>query len=138
MSTRKQRSASKERFWRRMVRRCRGSGLTVRAFCAEHGVSEPNFYAWRRTLAERDSAGVKFVPVRVTGKSAGAKVPESMGEGAAGAGATGTLELVLDGGRRVRVGPGFDGPTLRRLLALLENVNGHDQGEAETRVEGRP
>ena len=30
------------------------------------------------------------------------------------------LELVLDAGRRLRIGPGFDGPTLARLLALLE------------------
>jgi hypothetical protein len=30
------------------------------------------------------------------------------------------VELLLGGGRRLRIGPGFDGPTLTRLLALLE------------------
>jgi hypothetical protein len=30
------------------------------------------------------------------------------------------VELVLGAGRRLRIGPGFDGPTLTRLLALLE------------------
>jgi len=30
------------------------------------------------------------------------------------------LELVLEAGRRLRIGPGFDGPTLQRLLTLLE------------------
>ena len=60
MSTNKQRSISKEQFWRRMVRQWRGSGLSVRAFCEEHGLSEPSFYAWRRTLAARDAAAVEL------------------------------------------------------------------------------
>jgi hypothetical protein len=41
-------------------------------------------------------------------------------EPTAAASASGGLELVLPAGRLLRVGPGFDGPTLQRLLALLE------------------
>lgn len=111
MSTNKERSSSKERFWRRMVRQWRSSGLSVRAFCAEQGLSEPSFYAWRRTLAERDAATVRFVPLTVT------PAPRSV---SADDGSAGALELVLEAGRRLRIGPGFDGPTLARLLALLE------------------
>jgi len=110
MSTINHRSVSKERYWRQMVRQCRGSGLSVRAFCEERGLSEPSFYAWRRILKERDAATVRFVPVQV------APAPTaSPTDSAAGA-----VELVLGAGRRLRVGPGFDGPTLQRLLALLE------------------
>jgi transposase len=112
MSTNKQRSSSKERFWRRMLRRCRSSGLSVRAFCEEQGLSEPSFYAWRRTLTERDAAAIRFVPVQVTPPPQ----PITTAEGSAGA-----VELVLGAGRRLRIGPGFDGPTLTRLLALLED-----------------
>jgi transposase len=111
MSTTNQRRASKERFWRTMVRQWRSSGLSVRAFCAEHDLAEPSFYAWRRTLAERDASAVPFVPVRVA--------PEPRLQTTADA-STGTLELVLGAGRRLRIGPGFDAPTLTRLLALLE------------------
>ena len=111
MSTNKVRLSSKERFWRRMVRQWRKSGLSVRAFCAERGLSEPSFYAWRRTLAERDATAVPFVPLTVTPEPR----PVTADNGSAGA-----LELVLDAGRRLRIGPGFDGPTLARLLALLE------------------
>ena len=110
MSTTKHRSLSKERFWRRMVRQCCGSGLSVRAFCEERGLSEPNFYAWRRILKERDGAAAHFVPVQVT--PAPTAPPADS--------AAGAVELVLGAGRRLRVGPGFDGPTLQRLLALLE------------------
>jgi len=109
MSTNNQRS-SKERFWRRMVRRCRNSGLSVRAFCEEHGLSEPSFYAWRRSLAARHEAAVRFVPVQVTPPPQ----PTTTADGSAGA-----VELVLGAGQRLRIGPGFDGPTLTRLLALL-------------------
>jgi hypothetical protein len=34
----------------------------------------------------------------------------------------GSLEIVLAGGRRLRVGPRFDPPTLRQLLAVLEEA----------------
>jgi hypothetical protein len=111
MSTAKQRSVSKERFWRRLVGQWRRSGRTVRDFCDEHRLSEPSFYAWRRVLAQRDAEAAPFVPVRV--------VPEEPA-GSAADHANGGLELLVGGGRVVRVGAGFDEATLRRLLALLE------------------
>jgi len=93
-----------------MLRRWHSSGLSVRGFCEEHGLAVPSFYAWGRTLARRDSA-VGFVPVQVIPepepRTTAARLPSS-------------LELVLGAGRVLRVAPGFDGPTLKRLLALLE------------------
>jgi Transposase len=50
----KRRDRRKEQFWRRLLRLQRSSGLTIRDFCAEHDVSEPSFFAWRRTIAERN------------------------------------------------------------------------------------
>lgn len=114
MSSGKQRSIGKEQFWRRLMRQWGGSGLSGRAFCEKHGLAEANFYAWRRTLAERDAAAVKFVPVRVTTEPVS---PAMVGTHRTG---LGPLELVLKDGRRLSIGPGFDGPTLQRLLALLE------------------
>ena len=121
MSRGGERDRVKERFWRRVVRQWRQSGQTVRDFCDAHGLAEPSFYAWRRTLAQRDRQERRetrpaasrpadrngqaelptFVPVHVTPATA---VP---------------LELVL-GQRVVRVPAGFDAATLRQLLAVLE------------------
>jgi hypothetical protein len=109
MSTTDQRRTGKERFWRRMLRQWRSSRLSVRAFCAHRQISEPNFYAWRRAIAQRDGQAARFVPVQV--------VPDRIPAGEASSTA---LELLLDAGRVLRIGRGFDGPTLRRLLALLE------------------
>ena len=51
-----QRSATKERYWRTVVRRHTRSGQTVREFCRGQGLSEASFYAWRRELSRRDAA----------------------------------------------------------------------------------
>jgi transposase-like protein len=111
MSTGKPRDPGKERFWRRMLAQRQRSGLSVRAFCEIHGLSEPRFHAWRRILQKRDAQAVRFVPVEI--------VPDDPApcptQGAASA-----LELLLSNGRLLRIGTGFDTATLQRLLALLE------------------
>ena len=117
MAGRGNRDRSKEQFWRRTLRQWRRSGLSVRAFCAEHGLAEPSFYAWRRIVAERDqeSARVRakpergsddapvFVPLRVIDVSSQV-----------------AFEVVLERGRVVRILRGFDAATLRQLLAILD------------------
>jgi hypothetical protein len=108
MSTGKPRDHQKERFWRTMLQRWRLSGLSVREFCARHQLTQPSFYAWRRTLAQRDS-DVQFVPVRLADQSTVAPNGPST-----------ALERLLDGRRRLRIEPGFDAATLKRLLTLLE------------------
>ena len=104
-----QRDRGKEQFWRQALARWRHSGITVRAYCAQHGLSEPSFYAWRKELARRDrraaepAGGVAaFVPVQI--------VPEP---GVA-------IEIVMRQGHVVRVRPGFDRQTLRSVLAVLD------------------
>ena len=41
------------------------SGLSVRAFCARHGLACASFYAWRRGLERRAAELPAFVPVQV-------------------------------------------------------------------------
>ena len=118
MAERGKRDGGKEQFWRRTLRQMRRSGLSVRAFCAEHGLAEASFYAWRRIIAERDREGSRvpdghsdaavddapvFVPLRVIDVSTQV-----------------AFEVVLERGRVVRVLRGFDADTLRQLLAVLE------------------
>jgi hypothetical protein len=112
MSRGNPRDRRKERFWRHAVRQWRKSGLSIRDFCREEGLPEPNFYAWRSTLAKRDAEKVTFVPVQV--------VAEPTTPPPAGNDETAALELILVSGRRLRVGPGFDAATLQRLLPLVE------------------
>ena len=127
MAGRGKRDGGKERFWRRTLRLWRRSGLSVRAFCAEHGLTEPSFYSWRRIIAQRDREGSRVCakpeprPKSVsdaTASDAPVFVPLRVIE----ASAQRALEVVLERGRVVRVLRGFDAATLRQLLAVLEEV----------------
>jgi hypothetical protein len=108
MSLGKPRDSRKEQQWRRWILQWQKSGLSVRAFCTLHELSQPSFYAWRREIHQRDAAAVTFVPVRV--------VPEDEPD------PTNRFEVVLPSGRTLRVAPGFDAATLRQLLLVLEEV----------------
>jgi transposase len=100
------RDQRKEQQWHRWIDQWRASGLSVRAFCAQHRLSTANFYNWRRILERRAAEQVVFAPVQVVADT----LPTQ----------TSALEVVLADGRAVRVTPGFDAATLRQLLAVLE------------------
>ena len=91
--------------WRRIMGDQRASGLSVAAFCRRHGVAAASLYAWRRQLGQAAGAGV-FVE---------AKVVDPLPAQAAG-----SIEVCLKGGRRVRVGGGFDARVLLELVTALE------------------
>ncbi len=101
-----ERDSRKAPQWRRWIQQWRESGLSVRAFCARHNLTEPSFYAWRRQIQQWDAAA--FMPVTVAVEEASASADR--------------FEVVLVGGRTLRVPPGFDAVALRRLLAVLEEV----------------
>ena len=111
-----QRDRAKERSWRRHVARWQRSGLSVRDYCAAEGLTEGNFYAWRRALLERDGepkrrgrrpATPAFLPVRIVSDGATSTTPAP-------------VEVVCANGRVLRVGRNFDPQVVRQLLALLE------------------
>ena len=106
MAPGKPRDLRKEQQWRRWLRLWQKSGLSVRAFCARQGLAQPSFYAWRRVIQQRDAAAGSFLSVQVLPDE-----PPDPGS---------RFEVVLVGGRLLRVPPGFDPATLRRLLAVLE------------------
>ncbi len=53
---RRQRDPALERQWRERVARWATSGLSVRAFCLQHGLIETSFHYWKRELRARDAA----------------------------------------------------------------------------------
>jgi transposase len=102
----KPRDERKEQQWRRLLSEWQASGFSISVFCARRRLPAASFYAWRRELKRRDAQRAAFVPVHVL---ADATAPRGD-----------SLELVLAGGRTVRVPPSFDAATLRRLLSVLE------------------
>ena len=100
------RDSRKEQQWRRWIGQWQRSGLTIRAFCEQHNLSQPSFYAWRRAIQHRDAALDPFVPVQF--------VPDEQPLSAS------LIEVVLPGGSTLRVPPRFDAASLRQLLLVLQ------------------
>jgi hypothetical protein len=89
--------------WRERIAEHGRSGLSVKQFCRERGLTECSFYAWRKRL--RSNEPVRFALVERG--SAQQKPGDSH------------LELVLASGERLRIGSGVDGATLRTVLDAL-------------------
>jgi|SRR5271163_4632957 len=91
-----------------LVREFEASGLSRKDFCAQRGLSLGTLDLYRKRRRVAGGGGEsKAVLARV-------KISERQGGGASG------LQLVLSEGLRVEVSEGFDGATLKRLLAVLE------------------
>ena len=80
------------------------SGMSVKQFCKERGVTEYSFYTWRKRLQENG-------PVRFALVERSARRQERTTES--------VLELVLANGERLRIGTGVDITTLRTVLDVL-------------------
>lgn len=118
------RDPAKERYWRRFLEQWRRSGLTGRDFCAQHHVSEHSFYGWKREIARRDLERATETPARPQRRSAApcgtAVARPAFVQVEVPCLPTVALEVVLAGGRVLRVSAGFEAAVLRQLLAVLE------------------
>jgi transposase len=90
--------------WAERIAAQQRSGMSVKQFCKEQGLTEYSFYAWRKRLQERG-------PVRFALVERGARRQERTAEP--------VLELVLPTGERLRIAPGVDITTLRTVLDAL-------------------
>ena len=90
--------------WAERIAAQQRSGITVKQYCKEQGLTEYSFYAWRKRLQE---AG----PMRFALVERGVRRQERTAEA--------SLELVFATGERLRIGPGVDVTTLRTVLDVL-------------------
>jgi len=90
--------------WAERIATQQRSGISVKQFCKERGLTECSFYAWRKRLQE--SGPVRFALVERSPRR-----QERTAEA--------VLELVLATGERLRIGAGVDIATLRTVLAVL-------------------
>jgi transposase-like protein len=140
------RDRQREARWRGIIREQARSGLSIRAFCRQVGVTESAFYFWRGELARRGqeqrrrrvprrrrpraTSPPAFVPVNVL-----AEVPAQ---------AAGRMEIELPGGWRVRVAAPVDRSVLADVLAVLAEAADRPQARradlsaaAWTKAEGQ-
>jgi hypothetical protein len=90
--------------WAERIAAQQRSGMSVKQFCKENGLTLYSFYAWRKRLQEKG-------PVRFALVERSPRRQERTVEA--------VLELVLATGERLRIGVGVDAATLRTVLDAL-------------------
>lgn len=104
--------------WARRVERWQRSRLTAERFAAHEGVNPRTltFWKWKLSRPDRDAPGAAKGGGREAERLAFVEVLRT----AARTASVPVFEVVVPGGYRVGVAPGFDGTTLRALLDVLE------------------
>ena len=93
--------------WSDRVTACRSSGMTVKAWCTQNGLSEKTYYYWQRKVFQASKQEeTRFV--EITGKS--------FGESATTAAAT-----IQANGFEVKIYNGADRETLAALLEAMRS-----------------
>ena len=112
---------------RQIVAETHEPGVSVPMVAQRYNLNANQIFRWRRLFREPERAGVagRFVPVVVEGApgheaGAAAMSPQSDDDVAVGAPASGRMEIVLSGDRRVIVDQAVDGAALSRVIAVLE------------------
>ena len=91
-----------------------GSGVNRAEFCRRQGMSLGTLHRYLKRLREHagdEAAKGGLVAVELAGTKWATAGDSNCG-----------LALVLSRGRRIEVEAGFDGPTLQRLISLLEKM----------------
>ena len=113
----RRKNAEKESHWREMVNRQAVSDLSIREFCADEGISEPSFYAWRKKFRRprKDGARAQQSTRRVKKPGNGREfIPLELLD------SVGALEVIHPLGYQVRVTGEVNFHTLRQVLDVLD------------------
>ena len=112
---------------RQIVAETHEPGVSVPMVAQRYNLNANQIFRWRRLFREPERAGAagRFVPVVVEAApgeepNAATMSPPSESVVAGGQPATGRMEIVLSGDRRVIVDRTVDGAALSRVIAVLE------------------
>jgi transposase len=106
----------------RLVEETLVSGAVVSEVARRHGVSQSLLFAWRRQARANtpsEVAGSFLLPVEVEPSAAATSDAHSRAVGNRRRRPSGTIEIELGSGKRVRVDNEVDADALRRVLSVL-------------------
>ena len=101
----KNKARTKADQWSACIAEQERSGLSVKQFCKERGLTAWSFYDWRKRLRE-SAAPVRFALVE---RGSGSQTPATSAD----------VEIVFAGGEQLRTRSGVDGATLRIVIEAL-------------------
>jgi len=109
------------RFWAQHLHRWQQSGLSQAQYCRQQQLSVPAFGWWKRRLATAQTRGHRATTQRKVRGRDGAFVELTSPDGGVCFPADeGAYEIVLPGGRRLRLGCHWEPERVQQLLLLLE------------------
>ena len=113
MSNAKKSDTDQQQFWQMVIETWQNSGMSVRQFCKQEGLSEPSFYSWRKKLAKVEEPEADKEEVCQPGPFIQVSMPTDQHGG---------LELVLSSGNTLRISKATDSKTLTDVLSALREV----------------
>jgi transposase len=100
-------------FWKLAIETWQDSGVSVRWFCRQEGLSEPSFYTWRKKITQHNE------PKRNTASATNAS---AFIEVAIPKQTSGGLELIFASGHTLRIGPGTDRQIISKVVDVLQEA----------------
>ncbi len=100
-------------FWRMVLETFQSSGLSVRQFCRQEGLSGPSFYSWRRRLTQARNSDYDSKSEAQPEAFIRVSMPPSQ---------PGSLELVLAAGHTLRIPSNIDDAFLTGVLSALKQA----------------
>jgi hypothetical protein len=98
-----------EQFWRMAIETWQASGISVRQFCKDEGLTEPQFYQWRKKLIGGDSV----VENQDTSAFIEVAIPRNNSV---------AVELIFVSGNTLRIPVGVDSATLSTILSVARSA----------------
>ena len=100
-------------FWQMVLETFKSSGLSVRQFCKQEGLSEPSFYSWRKRLTKVDEPEADEEEACQSESFFQVSIPKNNSI---------ALELVLNSGNTLRISSGTDSATLNDVISVLQQA----------------
>ena len=102
-------AAQRVQIWAERIAECRGSDMSVRAWCRENGISEKTYYYWQRRLYQQMAYRTEAIIF--------AKIPQGIQTGQC-SGAAAKISL---SGATIEVYPGADAQMIQAILQTLQS-----------------
>lgn len=114
MSKAQKSNTDQQQFWQMVLDTFRASGLSVRRFCQQEGLSEASFYAWRKKLSKSQKSG--------PGNEQTPPEPESFIQVPVVPSESSCLELVLASGHVLRIPSDIQRAFLSDVLSAVRQA----------------
>ena len=112
MSKAKKADTDQRQFWQMVLETFKSSGLSVRQFCKQEGLSEPSFYSWRKRLSAHQNPDTHKEPPQ-SDSFIQVSIPPVK---------SGALELILASGHTLRIPSDIDREFLTGVLSSVKQA----------------